>query len=159
MAPLKENSSIKIFLYLWQFWSHSRCKTIFRISKKKWIDYNDKISEFWDKIWKIMKKKNKKKELVLNLSLSESHWDSQKQMWLYPQYESQWDSQNQMRLENYPQCESQCDTQWDSQNHMKRANMRYMPKRLPFLSTFYIKMYFFFTNKPFHQKCRNFYLR
>ena len=26
-----------------------------------------------------------------------------------------------MRLENYPQCATQCATQWDSQNHMKRA--------------------------------------
>ena len=26
-----------------------------------------------------------------------------------------------MRLENYPQCATQCATQLDSQNHMKRA--------------------------------------
>ena len=40
---------------------------------------------------------------------------------IVPHYDSHWDTQNQMRLENYPQCESQCATRWDSQNHMKRA--------------------------------------
>ena len=42
---------------------------------------------------------------------------------IIPHYESHWDTQNQMRLENYPQCATQCATQWDSENHMKRAYM------------------------------------
>ena len=40
---------------------------------------------------------------------------------IIPHCESHWGTQNQMRLENYPQCATQCATQWDSQNHMKRA--------------------------------------
>ena len=40
---------------------------------------------------------------------------------IIPHYESHWGTQNQMRLENYPQCATQCATQWDSQKHMKRA--------------------------------------
>ena len=38
-----------------------------------------------------------------------------------PHRDSHWGTQNQMRMENYPQCATQCATQWDSQNHMKRA--------------------------------------
>ena len=59
MAPRKENSSIRMFLYLWQLWSYSKCYTIFRISKKNWINYNDEISKFWEKIWKIVQKTKK----------------------------------------------------------------------------------------------------
>ena len=41
---------------------------------------------------------------------------------IIPHYKSHRGKQNQMRLENYPQCATQCATQWDSQNHMKRCN-------------------------------------
>ena len=40
---------------------------------------------------------------------------------IIPHYELHWGTQNQMRIENYPQCATQCATQWGSQNHMKRA--------------------------------------
>ena len=68
---------------------------------KNWIDFIDEISEFWEKIWKMV-------------------WTTKNG--IIPHYESHWGTQNQMRLENYHQCESQCATQWGSQNHMKRAN-------------------------------------
>ena len=40
---------------------------------------------------------------------------------IIPHSESHWGTQNKMRMENYPQCESQCATELGSQNHMKRA--------------------------------------
>ena len=98
MAPQKENSSIKMHLYLWQFWFHWRRLTIFSISKKNLIDYNDEISKFWKNLKN--REKKTKNEII-------------------PRYESHWGTQNQMRLENYPQC----DTQWASQNHKKRVKV------------------------------------
>ena len=41
---------------------------------------------------------------------------------IIPHYESHWGTQNQMRMENCPQCATQCATQWVAQNHMNRAN-------------------------------------
>ena len=64
---------------------------------KNWIDYNDEISEFWEK-----NGAKKKKQII-------------------PDCEAHWGTQKQMRLEKHPQCESQCAIQWGSQNHMKRA--------------------------------------
>ena len=76
-----------------------------------WFDYNDEISKFWEKIWKILQKT--KSEII-------------------PHYESHWDTLNQMRSENYPQCATQCATQWDSQNHMKRANETHSEEQFHF---------------------------
>ena len=66
-----------MFLYLWQFWSHSKRYTIFRISRKNWIDYNDEISKLWEKIWKIAQKTKKQNYFSL-WGLIEAHktsWD------------------------------------------------------------------------------------
>ena len=70
---------------------------------------------------------------------------------IIPHYESHWGTQNQMRLENYPQCATQCATQWGSQKHMKRAivikkfQCSSEPTALMYLKgKFKWKFYFFF---------------
>ena len=59
-----------------------------------------KYQNFEKKFWKIVQKT--KSEII-------------------PHFDSHCGTKNQMRMENYPQCATQCATQWDWQNHMKRA--------------------------------------